>query len=121
METIVNKVWKFTWLRERSVNIARSVGRQYHAVPGARLGGDQRRPVAVLELGPEPADVHAGVLSLGLVAGSPDLAQQHGVAEELARRQGQLAEEGELGRREVDGLAALGHELGVKVDDHGTE
>src|SRR5256885_117541 len=72
------------------------------AVAGTRLGDEQRLVPGPLELGPQPPDVHPGVLGLRLVAGTPDPAQQGRVGQQFPRAHCELAEQRELGRGQVD-------------------
>src|SRR5581483_10868802 len=81
------------------------------AVAGPRLGA-----AVLFELGAEPAHVDAQVFGLGLVAVPPDPAQQVRVGEELAPVDGQLAQQRELGRGQVDRLAAAADLLAGQVD-----
>src|SRR5581483_6167378 len=86
------------------------------AVAGPRLGDDERGAAVLFELGAEPAHVDAQVFGLGLVAVPPDPAQQVRVGEELAPVDGQLAQQRELGRGQVDRLAAAADLLAGQVD-----
>ena len=80
----------------------------------------------VAELLAQLADVHAQVVALGAVPGSPDLAQQVLLREQLARDGATSCSSSvELGAREVHGLAVAASPAAGEVDlevvdaDHG--
>src|SRR5262245_46107749 len=76
-------------------------------IAGSGLGEDVARPGRIrLELPPELRDVHVQIVRLLAVAPPPNLAQERRVCEQLAGVAGEDAEERELVRCELDGLAA---------------
>src|SRR6266566_9055727 len=77
-------------------------------VPDTRFGEDQRGcPGNLLQLLAEVRHVDAQVVALVRVALAPHLLQQPALGEQLAGVADEQVEQGELGGREVDRLAAL--------------
>src|SRR3984957_7529126 len=86
------------------------------AIARALPGNDQRPAAGRLELGAQPADVHADVLGLGLVPVTPHTSQQMSTGQQLAPVDRQLAQQRELRRRQVHLRAAQPHLLVRQVD-----
>src|SRR5579871_5634990 len=103
MRAHITRAGPGTWQRRR-INCGMTAARLFRgeAVADARLRDDQRSVVLVLELRAQPPDVDAYVLGLGLVPAAPHAAQQLRVREHLAALVGELAQQRELGRREVE-------------------
>src|SRR6266704_4674381 len=81
------------------------------AVPDAGLGEDPKRGRGVLlELLPQAGNEHPQIVALVQIAVAPDLLEQISVGEQLAGIGHEQLEQGELRRREVDGLSRARHQ-----------
>src|SRR5947208_8135224 len=84
-------------------------GAIHEAVPHSGFRDEPRRRGVVPELLADLAGVHAQVLRLAAVLGSPHLLQDRSVRQHSTGIAGEQREEAELFRRQVDQLSADGH------------
>src|SRR5262249_50680845 len=102
------RVWR-RMVRRRALGGPAATGRGLDIEEGA--GALERPDPARLarlraELAAYPRDPHPQVLEIVAVLRAPDLGQQLGVEDDLARVRGQVLEQQPLGPRELDELAA---------------
>src|SRR6266498_1505384 len=89
-------------VRLRSAYLRRSFGCEAVTSPGLRQ--NQRSTALTFELGPQSPDIDPNVLGLGLIAVPPHPPQKVGVGQQLAPVGGELTQQREFRRRQVDRL-----------------
>ena len=95
--------------REKFLAIGNQGTLRLQAIAGAAHGVQERAVEALVDLLPEPADMHVDDVGLRIEMVVPDLFQEHRARDDVVRVAHEIFEQAELARQQLDRLAGARH------------